>query len=97
MVARFCVGDVGKLKRSYKGEGGCQQNRDFGAPADFLPGMHSSFVDQRSSYRYSCLSSIIMMRVVNLKPGRGNSLVRVHHRNTSLSGLAGSPARPGRP
>ena len=35
------------------------------------------------------------MRVV--KPGRGNSHVRIHHCNNSLSSGAGSPARPGRP
>ena len=37
----------------------------------------------------------LSLRVV--KPGRGNSHVRIHHYNNSLSSRAGSPARPGRP
>ena len=40
-------------------------------------------------------SLLVIMTVV--KPGRGNSLVRIHHCNNSLSLRAGSPARPGRP
>ena len=37
----------------------------------------------------------LSLRVV--KPGRGNSHVRIHHCNNSLSSRAGSLARPGRP